>query len=47
MRLRLTSYLVLLTTLGIVAYIAKAHATPAAGFIGTTLALGRFGGDRQ
>jgi hypothetical protein len=43
MRLRLTWYLVFATTLGIVAYIVTAHATPAGGFIGTTLALGRFG----
>jgi uncharacterized cupin superfamily protein len=43
MRLKLTWYLVLLTTLGIVAYIVRADATPAASFIGTTLAFGRFG----
>lgn len=42
MRLTLT-YLALLTTLCVIGYLAKVHATPAAGFTGTTLALGRFG----
>jgi len=43
MRLKLTGYLALLTTLCVIGYLAKAHATPAAGFSGTTLAVGRFG----
>jgi uncharacterized cupin superfamily protein len=43
MRLKLTAYFALLTTLCAIGYIATAHATPASGFAGTTLAVGRFG----
>lgn len=43
MRLKLTGYFALLATLCVLGYIARLHATPAAGFVGTTLAVGRFG----
>ena len=43
MRFKLTAYFALLTTLAVIGYIATVHATPASGFSGTTLALGRFG----
>jgi len=42
MRFTITAF-ALLTTLCVVGYIANLHATPAVGFTGTTLALGRFG----
>ena len=43
MRFKLTVYFALLTTLCVLGYIATVHATSAAGFVGTTLAVGRFG----
>ena len=43
MRFKLTVYFALFTTLGVIGYMATAHATPAAGFVGTTFAAGRFG----
>jgi hypothetical protein len=43
MRFKLTAYFALLTTLCVIGYIASVHATPALGFVGTTLAVGRFG----
>ena len=43
MRYKVTGYLALLTTLCVVGYIAKAYATGASGFVGTTIAVGRFG----
>ena len=43
MRLKLTVYFALLTTLCVLGYIARVHATSAVGFVGTTLAVGRFG----
>ena len=42
MRLKLTWFLVLSIAL-VTVYIARMYATPASGFAGTTLALGRFG----
>jgi len=42
MRLKLTWSFALLAAL-VTVYIARTHATPALGFVGTTLALGRFG----
>ena len=41
MRLTLTWFLALLAVM-VTAYIARTHATPASGFVGSTLALGRF-----
>jgi hypothetical protein len=43
MRFKLTAYFALLTTLGVIGYIATAYATSPSGFTGTTLAVGRFG----
>lgn len=43
MRFKLTVYFALFTTLCVIGYIATAYATPASGFVGTTLAAGRFG----
>jgi len=43
MRFKLAAYFALLTTLCVIGYLATVHATPAAGFVGTTLAVGRFG----
>lgn len=42
MRLKLTWFLVLSAAL-VTIYVARTYATPASGFAGTTLALGRFG----
>ena len=45
MRRKLTAYIMLSTSIiGVAFYAERALATPAVGFVGTTMALGRFGG---
>ena len=43
MRFKLTAYFALFITLCVIGYIATVHATSATGFVGTTIAVGRFG----